>query len=179
MRPHRVTIRRLTGGTALLAISVALPLGGGICGQQSTSDPQGGMAAISETPDGAPKGPNATVAGALEWAVPLLGHWYAGDVRQGLKPVALQAAPFVGWWLFRTFRSQPDEGDYYEMSPFVHVSILALVAGRIWATVSAIETALRFPRTTTVEDSSPTGGASLELQVTPERQFAMKVVLRP
>ena len=64
------------------------------------------------------------------------------------------------------------------MAPLDGLAILAFTGGSWWGVFSAMATALRHPRASEAEDvTASTVGASLELQVTPERQFAMKVVL--
>ena len=137
MRPHRVTLRRLTGRAALpmsIAIGATVPLGGPVNAQRPVCaefpsdaaaagpavDPPtvadifiaGSLEALpilplgtssysrgslrdvtadSRAPVGAPRVVSAIVAGVLG-PIPLVGHWYAGDVRQGIRPAALQAA---------------------------------------------------------------------------------------
>ena len=118
---------------------------------------------------------NVPFAGVLEWAVPLAGHAYAGDVARGLLP---NVPVFVGAASVMVACSvDPDCGYGREWGGWVIVtSVLAMLAGKYWAVSSAIDTATRTNEL--LRDRPGIKDAGIGVSVTPARRIAMGVVVR-
>ena len=118
---------------------------------------------------------NVPLAGVLEWAVPLAGHGYAGDVARGLLPnvpVLVGAASVMV-----ACRVDPDCGYGREWGGWVVVtSVLAMLVGKYWAVSSAIDTAKRTNEL--LRDRPGIKDAGIGISVTPARQIAIGVVVR-
>ncbi|MCY3808120.1 MAG: hypothetical protein OXG58_01570 [Gemmatimonadetes bacterium] len=117
---------------------------------------------------------------------PLVAHLYAGDVRRGLKPLALTAGGFglmeLGLHLScrgELKRSGPRTpvACIQSLGPVGVLGVSAFYGGWGWSMVSAMLTAWRRPAWSGGVERPPFVDASLDLGVTPQGQLAMGVAL--
>ncbi len=120
---------------------------------------------------------------------PLLAHLYAGDVRRGLKPVALTAGGFGLFELGLHLSGASCRREARRSGPRTPVAcplslgavgvlgVSAFWGGWGWSMVSAMLTAWQRPAWNGGVERPPFVDASLDLGVTPQGQLAMGVAL--
>ncbi len=104
--------------------------------------------------------------------IPLLGHWYAGDVKRGLLPTVVNIGGFV--LLVRCVNLGGDSHCSDTGDNIAMVGALAGVSGWVWRMVSAANTAKDQNRLITERQAT----TSLFVEPLPQRRLGVGLALR-